>query len=216
MGKPRKISLTARDRELLEALARRVRVFSVPQVARTWWPDADDGRRAALARLRTLASEGCVDLDHAHVHPELELREPVVSWAEGLPEPDFGPVAYKLQSRWRERVRAETIVTIARAAAPEFGGYPSPALRTDEITHDVHLAAVYLRYREHSPALASDWVNERVIRRTRPVRGGPLPDAMIRSSSVQRVVEFGGAYSKRRVRIFHAFCSAKGFAYELW
>jgi hypothetical protein len=149
------------------------------------------------------------------VHPELPLSGPIIAWRPGLSDPDFSKVAYKLQSRWTEPLTAETIVVIENKATAAFGGYPAPALRTDEITHDLHLASVYLAYRKKMPDLAAHWVGERVIRKTRPVYGGPVPDAMIRAASIQ-LVEFGGAYSKERVRKFHAFCVAKALPYELW
>lgn len=215
MGKRSELALTERERELLEALARCVRVFSVEQIRRTWWSTVQHGERAVLARLRVLESNAYINLDRALTHPELPLRAPLIAWPGDGQTPDFGKVAYALKARWKDVPRAERIVTIAPGIAAQFGGYPSPPLRLDEITHDLHLAAVYLFYREHFPALARDWISERVIRRTRPVRGGPIPDAMIRGAS-QRVIEFGGAYSKQRVRIFHAFCLARGFPYELW
>ncbi len=151
----------------------------------------------------------------ALVHPELTLTGPVIAWRPGLSDPDFPKIAYKLQRRWTEPLRAEKIVVIENGATAAFGGYPAPALRTDEITHDLHLASVYLTYREQRPDLAATWVGERVIRKTRTVYGGPVPDAMIRGASIQ-FIEFGGAYSKERVRKFHAFCVAKALPYELW
>lgn len=216
MGKPDQLVPTTRDRELLEALARRVRLFSLGQVARTWWPTATAPRRTALARLRALERASLVNLSQVLVHPELPLDGPIVSWTPTLTSPDFAKVAYRLQNRWKEPLTAETIVVITNSAAPAFGGYPSPALRTDEITHDLHLAAVYLKYRAQTPSLATSWIGELIIRRTRTAAGGPVPDAMIRGASHQRIVEFGGAYSKQRVRIFHTFCQAKALPYELW
>ena len=215
MGKPEQLAPTSRDREILECLARRVRALSVGQIARTWWSEADSPRRAALGRLRLLKEAALVSMRDVLVHPELRLAGPVIAWRPGLSDPDFPKIAYKLQSRWTESLVAETIVVIENGATAAFGGYPAPALRTDEITHDLHLASVYLTYRARMPEVAANWVGERVIRKTRTVYGGPVPDAMLRGDAIQ-FVEFGGAYSKERIRKFHAFCVAKATPYELW
>ncbi|MBS1816552.1 MAG: hypothetical protein JSU08_01345 [Acidobacteria bacterium] len=216
VGKPEQVALTRRDRELLETLARRVRVLSVSQVARTWWPDAEAPNRAALARLRQLQRNSLITIESAFAHPELPLESPVATWLPSKRAPNFVETSRKVRSRWRGTAVPETIVVITNQAAAEFGGYPSPALRTDEITHDLHLAAVYLVYRRREPELARDWVSERIVRKTRPAAKGPIPDAMIRASSTLRVVEFAGAYSTERLQVFHEFCATRAWPYELW
>lgn len=216
VGKPGQIALTARDQELLETLARRVRVLSISQIARTWWPDLEEPNRAALARLRQLQNHSLVSIEAALAHPELPLDSPVASWAPSKRLPNFAETSSRVRSRWQATAAPETIVVITNQAAPEFGGYPSPALRTDEITHDLHLAAVYLVYRKREPELAKAWVGERIVRKTRPAAKGPIPDAMIRASSTLRVVEFAGAYSTERLQVFHEFCATRAWPYELW
>lgn len=211
--------LTARDREILETLARCVRTLSLEQIARTWWPDTDDVAtrlRRTRSRVRDLVRARLVVQTNALAHPELSLSAPVITWAPGEPEPDIGPAAYRLRRRWSCAPAPVALVTIANAAAPEFGGYAASALRTDELTHDLHLAAVFLHYRATAPECAAAWIGERVIRKICPGPPGPVPDAMIRSNSAVRFVEFGGAYSAQRVRTIHDHCAARGAAYEVW
>ena len=211
--------LTARDREILETLARCVRTLSLEQIARTWWPDTDDVAtrlRRTRSRVRDLVRARLVVQTNALAHPELSLSAPVITWAPGEPKPDIGPAAYRLRRRWSCAPTPVALVTIANAAAPEFGGYAASALRTDELTHDLHLAAVFLHYRATAPECAAAWIGERVIRKICPGPPGPVPDAMIRSNSAVRFVEFGGAYSAQRVRTIHDHCAARGAAYEVW
>jgi hypothetical protein len=216
LGKRRQLELTVRDREVLDGLARRVHVFSLDQVSRTWFRNAANPARAARARLSALAGAGYLSVAGAFAHPEIDLPGPIVTWNGKSPEPDFTEVSQQLRHRWKETVRPTTLVTIQNSVAAEFGGYPAPPLRTDEITHDLHLAAVYLAYRSRFPDLAACWVGERVIRKTRTSSTGPVPDAMIRATSLTKIVEFGGAYSSERVRVFHAFCALQAIPYELW
>lgn len=213
MGKARQVALTDRDRELLETLSRRVRALSADQIARTWWSGA---RRSALARMRVLESAGYVRSRDALVHPELRLSAPMVSWRPPEPTPPFGIVAHRLRTRWTREAEPEIIFVIEERVATTFGGSPAPPLRTDELTHDLHLAGVYLHYREHAPDMAPTWVGERVIRKTRTAYAGPVPDAVIGSGTSMRYVEFAGAYTKERLLTFHTFCKAQNRPYELW
>lgn len=57
--------LTKRDVEILEALTERVRVFSLPQIARTWWPDSKNGVEYAGDRLKILSGENLIELNRA-------------------------------------------------------------------------------------------------------------------------------------------------------
>jgi len=94
-----------------------------------------------------------------------------------------------------------------------FGGHGGRYPRESEETHDIHLAAVYLRFRSIAPALASSWVSEARIKRERKTNRGKLPDAMV---DKRRVIEFGGAYKKAKLAAFHKYCAAREFDYEVW
>jgi hypothetical protein len=85
-----------------------------------------------------------------------------------------------------------------------------------EQTHDVHLAAVFLLFRNRSPTLVSRWVSEATILRNRDDKFQKLPDAVIEFETGPLVVEFGGAYSKEKVESFHGYCEENSLPYELW
>jgi hypothetical protein len=212
MGKGREVVLGRHEEEILATLARCVRLFTVDQIARTWFTS----RRVAQARMRTLEAAGYLHMRDALLHPELALETPVVVWKPAQPQPPFGRIAHRLRTRWTGTVAAETVVVISEDAATQFGGLPAPPLRTDELTHDAHLAAVYLRYRRAAPELASTWIGERIIKNTRQIRSGPVPDASVRDGRRRRYIEFAGAYPKGRLEAFHEFCAASETTYELW
>lgn len=218
--------LTERDREILAVLTKCVRVLSLPQIVRTWWIDSSE--RIALNRMRRLALEGLVEIRRELAHPELSLSSPLLSWSIGDRAPDFGALSYQLQSRWCFHPVSTTCITASAASGNQFAGFPGRRLREIERTHDIHLARIFLLYRQRSPELLNDWVFEEQIKleRARQKRspeflyrsdwGQKLPDVFIRNGSATRVIEFGGAYGKKKLEAFHDYCQSERFAYEIW
>lgn len=216
--------LTIRDLEIFEALTKRVRVLSVQQIARTWWADS---HRVAQNRLRGLATDGLLQIQSLPAHPELCLEEPVSVWTPGAPNPDFGSISYQLQSRWREHPVLTACVSASKLAAKRFGGYGGRPPRSVERTHDIHMARVFLLYRERHPELVREWVFEEQVKteRRQALRNAELdyssveqklPDAFLRSASGTKVIEFGGAYGKDKLLGLHAYCKEHSFPYEIW
>jgi hypothetical protein len=95
-----------------------------------------------------------------------------------------------------------------------FGGHGGRFPRESEETHDVHLAAVYLKLRATNPKAACSWIHEEEIKASRDERSGKLPDAVLKDSG--KIIEFGGAYKKAKLLSFHEYCRAKGLEYEVW
>jgi hypothetical protein len=213
---------TKRDLEILDALTRRIRVLSLDQIARTWWQDAGNRNRVAENRLRELAGENLLHLERAPAHPELTLEAPVTVWTTNDPEPEWGAVSYKLQTRWRSHPETTLCVSASKTAVNRFGGHGGRPPRSVERTHDIHMAQVYLIYREKYPELLAHWVFEEKIKaeRRREAReatyGQKLPDVILRSGRDIRVVEFGGAYGKDKLVSFHRYCKEHAFPYEIW
>lgn len=202
--------------ELLDALSLKVRLLTVPQIARTWWPAAESlsSARDVLARLER---EGLVRRFHVLSRPELSLETPVAVWTPGADVPNLGAVAYRLERRWALPARLIPAVAVTPKGANRFGGFARPLPRPSEQTHDVHLSAVYLKLRETEPHIAPSWISEAAIKKSRPdAPGEKLPDAMIWRNEFPTVIEFGGAYSKRKLSSFHAFCERRAYPYELW
>jgi len=210
--------LTSRDVEILQALTEHVRAFSLPQIARTWWAASKNSVENTGDRLKLLATDKLVELHRAPAHPEIELINPVIDWRPGDPDPDFGPSSYKLQARWNQHPVMTVCVSATRIAMNRFGGHGGRPPREIERTHDIHMAAVYLLYRSRSPEIMSGWIfEERLKQERRREKFERLPDVILRpEGGPERVIEFGGAYSKAKLTLFHAYCNEKSLPYEVW
>lgn len=195
------------EREILSTLSHKVRVLSASQISCTW-PSVGNARR-----LNRLEREGLVRSFTALVHPELPLRSPVATWKRGGTLPDFGEASNELRSRWTLSAVPALCFVASSMAARMFGGHGGRFPRESEETHDLHLAAVYLRIRSKDPRVAALWIKEEEIKKRRDSQGGKLPDAMVGS---KKVIEFGGAYKKAKLIAFHEYCEAYGLEYEVW
>lgn len=201
----------------MNALTHKVRYLSGPQIAETWWSASDSGRRQARARLLQLVKMGLIERRAILAHPMLPLAEAVSEWSPGANAPDFERVAYRLQSRWKEPERQQTIYFATKAATKRFGGAAEGLVHAYQITHDLHVSAMYLRLLETSAELALRWTPEALLAPLLP-RFSKIPDAAFVESSgrITRILEFGGRYDARRVGKFHEFCAKQNYAYELW
>lgn len=210
------IVLSLRDRQLLETLTLRIRLVSVAQAARSFWGHTTAPEDNARRRIAALREAGYVSQLTILSHPELELAVPVLTWQPGVPPPDFGTIAYHLKSRWTERPNPTSVVIATTASANWLGGWGGRHPRPSEGTHDLHVAAVFLRMLRDAPARARLWQSEAQLLASRRRRGGRLPDAMIVGPREKIVIEFGGAYSKRKLAEFHNHCATRRLPYEVW
>ena len=96
-------------------------------------------------------------------------ESPLASWRPGDSAPDVGAVAYRCQDRWRRRPpRPCTVWVATERAARLFGGVRRGELRQPaQATHDLGVAAVWLRLREVSPEWAAAWRGEDLLAHTR-------------------------------------------------
>lgn len=198
--------------EIVEALARRVRCLSVGQIVRTWDVGGD-----VNTLLHILENDGLIERQRMLARSVSVLEAPIVSWRPGMATPSFGSIAYRLKTRWSPAEPTEVVVATKRAASRLGGSLGGRWPRAAEVSHDVNLAEVFLRFREERPAEAAAWVPEAQLyaEGMGRVRGARLPDAVIRTGgALELAVEFGGAYSKQKLVAFHAEMSA--VPYEIW
>lgn len=210
------LTLTNRDRDILNVLTQRVRLLTVEQIGRTWWNGlrADD---CAARRLKKLEREGLLQSFIAYAHPMLDLHQPVCAWSPGMQPPNFGAVSYQLVRRWTESHIPMRAVIATRAAGSALGGYGGKRPKRVESNHDVHLAAVYLLFKKSNPSVAATWRSEEVIRNSRKdAPGERLPDALVRTNDTDRIIDFGGSYSPEKIEGFHRWAARKAIGYELW
>jgi len=211
------VKRTTRDEAILQALAIKVRYFSLAQIAHQWWPDTKQPEVLAQRGLRPMVVEGLLERLTRMTAPMLDLSEPILVWALGQHDPNFGAISWQLQHRWPQAPIAPTTIYRNTARANLLYGGPddSKAVKIDQVTHDVHVSAVYLHFLRHRPEEAELWVGEDL----RPRSGFRLkdPDAILeRSDGSIHVVEFGGKYDTDRFRAFHEDCATRGRSYELW
>lgn len=208
--------LTPRDLEILDALTKRVRVLTLPQIARTWWRTTQDPIENARDRLQVLIKDSLVQIQRVPAHPELSLEAPVTTWRPGLPAPDFGAVSYRLQARWTLPTVSTTCVSATTEAANRLGGHGGRFPREVERTHDIHLAHVYLWFRKQHLGTLAGWTFEEALRQERRRPSDRLPDVILQDAGRRRVIEFGGAYPKAKLKAFHEYCTDKSLPYEIW
>ena len=186
------------------------------QVGRTLFASTASPAANARRMLAKLANAGLVHLFRAPAHPEISLREPVISWAPGGLMPDLGHVAYVLNRRWTRPPVLTTCVCATRKGRNLFngrGGKPPEV----KLTHDLHLAAVYLALLRSDPVAAKYWISEEQVRLERERLDERIPDAIVRKPGAPpRVIEFGGTYKKPKLEAFHRHCSFHSLAYEIW
>jgi hypothetical protein len=208
--------LTALDREIISTLSQRIRVTNIFQLSRTWWEDTANGREGAQRRMSRLIQAGYIEAFNLRVHPELPLEGPVWSWKPGEPTPAFGVLSYRLRSRWTEPHRLTTVYAASEKGARLYAGCGGRLSHPLQVTHDLHVSAVYLQLLKHSTEEAHGWVSENVLAPLR--RRQKLPDAEIHDPEgrVLKVIEFGGSYAPERVRLVHQDCERRQVPYELW
>ena len=96
-----------------------------------------------------------------------------------------------------------------------FGQGRAPSVKLTQMTHDLHVSEVYLRYR--TDGLSSrHWLSEDRLPREWPLR--ERPDAVLSDDEgrVHRAVEYGGNYPPKRLAELHAALSSIELAYEIW
>lgn len=210
-----RIAASSGRADLLVVLTHSVRCLSLRQVARLL-ADANDAQRAARDLVRRLTLCGLVDTRTVMAHPPLRLLEPIYCCASNVALPDFGALAYEVQSRWRLAPERMIVVQATPRAAALTGG-PLPtrdAVRDTELAHDLTLGQIFL---EHY--LGRDeklWIPEDALRAEGwPRRDGHVPDSLIRSPLGDTALELAGrSYSAQRLsEIDRAF---RGMGYELW
>lgn len=201
------------QREMIEVLTCRIRVLAMNQIVRVYF----DGEYApARSCVDALEVSKLLERKSVLARPLLALDAPVISWQPNSTMPDFGGAAYKLKTRWREPVEPVEILQASRSARKEFGGVLGGRWpRTSEITHDLHLAEIFLKLAGKQPDLVHGWIPEAQLYAEGRGHRERLPDVVVRVDGVDsRVIEFGGSYGKQKLQTFHA--QVNSLPYEVW
>ena len=209
------LHLTPRDLAVVQALVQKVRLFSQRQIVDHWWNgELANSRR----RLKRLADRNLLQRTFVTARPAPAFESPLITWRPGDAAPDFGKIAYRCQARWRSRPARQSVVWQAtKVASQAFGGTARGKLKHPmQATHELGVAAVWLRLQQVAPKWAAAWRSEDLLAHTRV--GQKLPDAFIVDDAEQViwVIEFGGCYDAERVKAFHQDCESRNLPYQLW
>ena len=193
---------TKRELDIVETLTRRVRLLSLEQIARVWWPKLRS-LRGVRRRLRSLSTAGLVARAIVNVHPLLDVRAPLVRWTPGEDPPDFARIAVLAKGRWQQASTPQQLFLATKFAANLFGSSAGQLPDVTHRDHDLLLGQVYVLYRITRPAEAARWVGED----TRCKAGYRIkdPDALLCAAGgkVTRVIESAGRFSQKQVESFH-------------
>ena len=212
------LQIDATTEDLIEVLTHRVPLLTLHQIAKAWFANSTDPSAAAMSTLLGLETQGLIFASSLAARPELDLKEPVFVWAPGNHAPHCGPIAYQLKNRWKAAAIRQPVVIATRLAKRLFGGYLGGKLpRRSEVTHNIHLAQVYLRVREEQPTAAEQWISEYQLYAEGHRDCERLPDGTIRDPQTgmpRLFIEFGGSYSKQKIEAFHHACQTT--PYQIW
>ena len=210
---------TARDDAILQALTSKVRVLSLEQIARAWWPGAS-GVANARRRLATLLEEGLLEFDRVHAQALPELERPLYAWhPQGeQPEPDYAALSYQLEARWNEPPRVTPVYLASTKAADQMGGRGGPIVARHQVTHDLHVGSIYLHILKVRPDFTRAWVGDEMLKHLCPDEGFHPDAALVHPKTGKLIIalEFAGKYSTDRLRSIHDDCRRRGWPYQLW
>lgn len=189
-------------KDLARALSVCVRCMSLRQVADSFTRSDLDNARRALKGLKHWVVEHQL---LARVTPK--LIEPLIGQDDD--NPDFEAVSYALVTRQGKAItRMTTMYCATPQALKVFGGRAK--LRPHQVSHDLGVSAIYLKYLEQWPELAQAWRGEDFLRWQRFRQ--TLPDAFVGDVCV----EYGGCYSPERVQSLFEDCIKRKVRLELW
>lgn len=204
-----------REQEILQVLANCVRAMSVKQVARGWWSESRWGLARARRSLRDLADADWLRIRRVLSRPIQSLGGPLVVWEPENPKPDFANLSRKLHRRAMTSAEMTTIVMATSKTTSLFGEGSLPTIKLTQMTHDLHVAEVFLTYRDLGMP-DGRWVGEDRLARDWPIQ--QRPDAVLRGEDgvLSRAVEYGGDYKSQRLTELHDGISRAALSYEIW
>ena len=201
--------------EIVITLANHIRVCSLEQIRRTWWPRQRSGKQRATECIQLLEKNKLVRMRKVFSRPIQRLDAPLLFWQHGDPHPDFQAMANCLRRRARTEAEVIPVVTAEPRGRRLFGVGERRTLKLAQITHDLHVAEVFFRYYESGTDVFRHWVGEdsmpRLLMKIRP-------DALICDDvgGIVRAVEYGGEYTDNRLFRLHEGFYERAMAYEIW
>ena len=210
------MTLNHRDETIHAILMAKVRVLSLQQIATRFFGSDFSNAKRTLNRLldkRILVEHKIV----ARILPP--SIEPMYAWEPGLAEPRYEHLSRHLKRRWLHLPTKRVATYMAAIRYSTIVGRRTKERLTHplQVSHDLGLASVFLHFYENHHEVAQRWIGEDFMARYSS-RVKSVPDAVILSEAQTpaRAIEFGGLYSAKRLKKFHAYCFARELPYEVW
>lgn len=182
--------LTKTDQAILAVLAFKVRTASIGQVAEHW---VSGSVAYAARRLSMLEQEELVAIYTLLAAEPEPPAEALAVWSSGEPLPDFGHLAYQLNTRWADLdARVTKCVIATKRYGRSVGGQGGRTSRPSEGTHDLALAGLFLRQRENR---RRQWKPEG----GKAVQGVKKPDSVLTGWQVVAIEQGGSSYTKGKL-----------------
>jgi hypothetical protein len=168
--------------------------------------------RQSIRLLKRLHTLGMVSVRTVIVPPDLSIIAPLFRWQPGAAPPKFDRLAWQLAARWRGKPHKAFIASGTAETCYSVGSsFAGRVPRRTEVSHDLHVTAIYIKLAREAPDLARKWIHEDALRATREA-GQLIPDAMIGDTAI----EFGGRYRADKLRAIHRGHAIAGRPYEIW
>lgn len=212
------MNFTAAEILLRETLCWKIRVLSRDQAVRLFALAGVTSPRAAKRRLHMLTGMRLVACVELLARPILALDEALVRWSPGEEPADFEALAWALEKRWQAPLTPTRVYFAGRETVRIFGGCAKGHLtNVNQVSHDLHVAEVYLNFLEKDLPRARMWVSEDELSEHRK-KFEKQPDAVLHDEAgVPRlVIEFGGLYGPEKLRAFHNNMDHRNLPYEIW
>jgi hypothetical protein len=211
-------NLSTGQRDVIDMLTFRARIATRTQLERLPG-NASKSRSWIAEQIRRLHRRGLIERQRTALRlPRVD--NPIFAWGPGDAVPGYESLVWQLEKRYRVlRPQTAIVYWATPRAADMFGGTARRPGRGDQFEHDLGLAEAYLARTQQDPGAIVHWISEDLLRQR---FSGPLlkciPDAAILSAdgTIDKLIEFGGQYSAKRLRAFHAHCEHHVIPYELW
>lgn len=227
--------------EIVDVLSNQVRYLSLSQIASHWFShdltsDDLDSRclfydktlgavqnsdsnaiRHASSLIKKLSENGWLQMAQIFCRPIMPMYRPLFEWRHTQSSPPYRELARQLGMRARSQVKITTVVCATKKAKFLFGSGESvhrPKLA--QATHDLHLAEVYLVYRQRDFDVRHRWLGEEVLPLNWPIRQRPDAVLVDHDGHFIRAIEYGGNYSMERLSALHHGLESIPLAYEIW
>lgn len=211
------LTFTPTDWELIRTLSEKVRAITEHQALRLFAAKGSKNPRATLRRFRRLIRLGLLGQTRALARPVMPLEAPIYSWQPDAPEPNYSALAWRLEKRWRSPLESTRIYFAGPRAIRIFGGWADGELNNlPQLSHDLHVSEIYLRFLTADPDRAALWTAGERIKAT-AAKFTKVPDAILCDHDEHLLaIDFGGVYGPQKLEAFHRNMLERELPYEMW